>query len=199
MPVDLVKCQAALGSHDPVQVRLRHLRNVADDVGDRGAADVDRNRPRTTLPFSGGSADLAIHSTASWKDGRTVDSCFSLALTAAALAAMTATGCALAGQHNVVGKSIRYQVEYQGSPLDRMSHSALSVTYTTNDGLQEQTGIQLPWTEVTGTAGPRLRPSVKAQFDGYGSITCRIFADNKLIVERKSPPEIPYPAVECTA
>ena len=112
---------------------------------------------------------------------------------------MTATGCSLAGQHNVVGKSIRYQVEYQGSPLDRLSPSALSITYTTNDGLQEQAGIQLPWTEVIGTAGPQLRPSVKAQFDGYGSITCRIFADNKPIVERKSPPAEPYPAVECTA
>lgn len=124
--------------------------------------------------------------------------CSSLALTAAALAAMTATGCAIAGQHNVSGKSIRYQVEYQASALDRLSHGALSITYTTNDGPQEQKDIQLPWTKDIGTAGPRLRPSVKAQFDGYGTIICRIFADNRLIVERTSP-EDPYPVMECTA
>lgn len=122
-----------------------------------------------------------------------------MALTGSVLAVMTANGCALASQHNVVGKSIRYQVEYQESPLDRLSHTALSITYTTNDGPQEQKAVPLPWTIVIGTAGPRLRPSVTAQFDGYGSITCRVFADNKLIVERISPSTDPYPAVECTA
>lgn len=43
----------------------------------------------------------------------TMNRCSSLALAAAALAAMTATGCAVAGQHNVTGKSIRYQAEYR--------------------------------------------------------------------------------------
>lgn len=95
--------------------------------------------------------------------------CSSWTLAAAALAVMTATGCAVAGQHNVSGKSIRYQVEYQASALDRLSDGAVSITYTANDGPQEQKDIQLPWTKVIGTAGPRLRPSVKAQFDGYGT------------------------------
>lgn len=124
--------------------------------------------------------------------------CGSLALTAAALATMTATGCAVVGTNNVAGKPIRYQVEYQASALDRLSQGALSITYTTNDGPQEQTDIVLPWMKVVGTLRSGMKPSVKAQFNGYGTIICRIFADNRLIVERTSP-EDPYPVVECTA
>lgn len=124
--------------------------------------------------------------------------CGSLALTAAALATMTATGCAVVGTHNVAGKPIRYQVDYQASALDRLSRGALSITYTTNDGPREQSDIELPWMKVVGTLRSGMKPSVKAQFNGYGTIVCRIFADNRLIVELTSP-EDPYPVVECTA
>ena len=109
----------------------------------------------------------------------------------------TLAACGAGGSDaDITGKTIRYQVEYSGSPLTGRAHQALVVSYSTKDGPAEQRNVGLPWTTVVGTASPGFTASVKAQFYGYGTIVCRIVADNKLIQEHTSTQE-PYPTVEC--
>ncbi|WP_313674239.1 hypothetical protein, partial [Mycolicibacterium sp.] len=43
----------------------------------------------------------------------------------------------------ITGKTIRYQVEYFGSAVDTLSHRALSITYSTNEGEQQQKNVSL--------------------------------------------------------
>lgn len=110
----------------------------------------------------------------------------------------TVTGCGALRGNDIAGKTIRYQVEYSGSPQDALSNRALVIDYTTTDGRQEQRSIVLPWTKVVGVAGRGFKPSVKAQFEGFGTIACRIVADSRVIAEQTSSEE-PYPTVECAA
>jgi hypothetical protein len=118
-------------------------------------------------------------------------------------AAVTIIGALLAGcgygggADGITGKSIRYQVEYSGSPQTGITHRAISIVYATNEGLLEQDNVGLPWTKVVGSASPGFNASVKAQFYGFGTIICRILADDKLI-QNKSSGEEPYPSVECS-
>ena len=80
---------------------------------------------------------------------------------------------------------------------DLASHGALIISYSTGDGQQEQKNVSLPWTKVVGTAKPGFTASVEAQFSGFGTITCRILADSKVIQSRTSAEE-PYTAVQCS-
>jgi len=98
----------------------------------------------------------------------------------------------------ITGKTIRYQVEYFGSSVDTMSHSALTITYSTDEGEQQQKNVSLPWTKSIGPAGRGFTASVKAQFNGFGTISCRIVADSEVIVTQTSSLD-PYAAVECSA
>ena len=98
----------------------------------------------------------------------------------------------------IADKIIRYEVGFISSPDDRLSHSALSISYSTNDGQQEQTNVALPWTKGVGAARPGFTAKVRAQFDGFGTIECRIVADGKVIDERVSAGD-PYPVVECSS
>lgn len=116
-----------------------------------------------------------------------------LAITLAAVV----TGCDSFHASGITGKTIRYQVEYTNSPEAGLDQDALSITYSTNDGQQGQKAVTLPWTKSIGTAKPGFKASVKAQFDGYGTIACRIVADGKVIQNRVSAEE-PYPVVECS-
>lgn len=120
-------------------------------------------------------------------------------VTAVATLAAAVAGCGgVSGSHGIAGKSIRYQVEYVGSPQTGLAHRAVLISYATNDGIQEQRNVGLPWTTVVTPAGPKLTASVQAQFYGFGTIICRILADDKLIQQHTSPEE-PYPKVECKA
>lgn len=115
------------------------------------------------------------------------------------IVAATLAGCAgSGGADGISGKSIRYEVGYFGSPQTGSSDRALFISYSTNDGLQEQRNVGLPWAVVSGTAGSGFKASVKAQFYGFGTIICRITADDRLVQERTSA-EGPYPTVECQA
>jgi hypothetical protein len=107
-------------------------------------------------------------------------------------------GCSHFGDDAVTGKTIRYQVEYYGSSVDSLSHSALAITYSTSEGEQEQRNVSLPWTKSIGPATRGFTPSVKAQFNGLGTIICRIVADSDVIVTQTSR-EDPYAKVACSA
>jgi hypothetical protein len=98
----------------------------------------------------------------------------------------------------ITGKTIRYQVEYFGSAVDAQSHSALTITYSTNEGEQQQRNVSLPWTKSIGPAGRGFTASVKAQFNGFGTISCRIVADSEVIVTQTSSLD-PYAEVACSA
>lgn len=110
----------------------------------------------------------------------------------------TLAGCGVLRDDHAVGKTIRYHVEYSGSAQDALSNSALVIDYMTTEGRQEQKNIVLPWTKEVKGAGRGFKPSVKAQFNGFGTIACRIVADGHFIVEQTSTEE-PYPVVECAA
>jgi len=115
---------------------------------------------------------------------------------AVALAASVASCDALRGG-DITGKTIRYQVEYNPSAQDLVHHNALSISYSTSEGQREQKNVSLPWTRVVGTAQPGFKASVTAQFSGFGTIACRILANNKVIQSRTSAEE-PYSTVECS-
>jgi hypothetical protein len=113
--------------------------------------------------------------------------------------AATIAGCdAVRQSGDITGKSIRYEVEYYGSPEDALSHSALTIRYTTNEGQQEQKDVGLPWTKAVGSAKPGFKASVTAQFSGFGTIACRIVANGK-VVKQQTSAEDPYAVVECSA
>jgi hypothetical protein len=115
---------------------------------------------------------------------------------AVALAASVAS-CDALRDGDITGQTIRYQVEYNPSAQDLVHHSALSISYSTSEGQREQKNVSLPWTRVVGTAQPGFKASVTAQFSGFGTIACRILADNKVIQSRTSAEE-PYSIVECS-
>lgn len=102
------------------------------------------------------------------------------------------------GGDGIAGKTIRYQVEYYGSPQTGTAHRAVTISYAANDGRQEQHDVGLPWDTAVGPASSKFTPSVKAQFYGFGTIICRILADDNVIQEKASTEE-PYPTVECQA
>jgi len=111
--------------------------------------------------------------------------------------AILPAGCGyVGGDNSIVGKSIRYQVEYSGSPHTGLANRAVIISYSTGEGTKEQHNVGLPWTVAVGTAPPGFSASVKAQFYGYGTVVCRILADDKLVVDATSTEE-PYPTVEC--
>jgi hypothetical protein len=119
----------------------------------------------------------------------------SAAVTSAAALVACGNG---AGGDGIAGKTIRYQVEYFGSPQTGQAHRAVTISYTSHEGRQEKHLIALPWTTVVGTAHSGFTPAVKAQFYGFGTIICRILADDELIQQEMSAEE-PYPTVECQA
>jgi hypothetical protein len=110
--------------------------------------------------------------------------------------ALVPAGCGHRGDNSITGKSIRYQVEYSGSPQTELANRAVTISYSTGEGLKEQHNVALPWTVAVGTAPAGFSASVTAQFYGYGTVVCRIVADDKLIVSVRSREE-PYPTVEC--
>ena len=124
---------------------------------------------------------------------RIVSSCVALAVLA-----WTSAACSALDRSAGVaaGKTIRYQVGFLNS-ADSSANTALSITYSTPDGMQQQQDVGLPWTAVVAAAAG-FTPSVSVQFNGFGSIECRIVADNVVIEERTSQQE-PYPKVECSA
>ena len=112
---------------------------------------------------------------------------------------LSAGGCsAMHRDAGIAEKIIRYEVGFISSPSDQLSHRALSISYSGNDGQQEQTNVGLPWTKSVGSARPGFTAKVRAQFDGTGFIECRIVADGKVIAERISTGD-PYPVVECSS
>lgn len=112
--------------------------------------------------------------------------------------ATVVAGCNPPGSAGLTGKTIRYQVEYYSSALDSQSHSALTIVSSTNEGEEQQRNVSLPWTKAIGPANRGLTASVKAQFDGFGTISCRIVADGEVVVTQTSAQQ-PYPTVECSA
>ena len=112
--------------------------------------------------------------------------------------AVTACSGAYSVNHNVVGKTIRYQVEYVSSPLSQLADRAVTISYSTNEGKQEERMVVLPWTKVVGPAKAGFKPTVRAQFLGFGTITCRILADDKLVTQKLSGQD-PYAVAECSA
>lgn len=113
--------------------------------------------------------------------------------------AVPVAGCdALLSADIIAGKTIRYQVEYSGPSQDAGSDRALFVEYSTSDGPQRQTDVELPWTKVVGVAPRGFEASVKVQYDGFGDIACRIVADSTVIAEQTIIQQ-PYPVVECAA
>ena len=111
--------------------------------------------------------------------------------------ALPLAGCGhVGGDISIVGKSIRYEVEYFGSPQTGLANRAVIITYATSEGLKEQRNAGLPWTAAVGTAPAGFSASVTAQFYGFGTVVCRILADDELIVSVRSMEE-PYPTVEC--
>jgi hypothetical protein len=111
--------------------------------------------------------------------------------------ALAPAGCGHVGVDNAVtGKSIRYQVEYFGSPQTGLANRAVIISYSTTEGIKEQHNVGLPWTFAVGTVPAGFSASVKAQFYGYGTVVCRILADDELVVNATSREE-PYPTVEC--
>ncbi len=108
-------------------------------------------------------------------------------------------GCEIdVGGDGIAGKTIRYQIEYFGSPQTGQAYRAITISYASNEGRQEKHLVALPWTTVVGTAHSGFTPAVKAQFYGFGTIICRILADDELIQQEMSAEE-PYPTVECQA
>lgn len=108
-------------------------------------------------------------------------------------------GCARAGDDvDIAGQSIRYEISYSVYPPSRLTRRATTLSYTTNDGLQERRDVPLPWNAVVDTARAGFVPSVKAQFHGYGSITCRILSGDR-VIQMLTSPEDTYPTVECKA
>jgi hypothetical protein len=111
--------------------------------------------------------------------------------------ALLPAGCdVVGGEKSITGRSIRYQVEYSGSPQTGLANRAVIISYATGEGLKEQHNVALPWTLAVGTAPAGFSASVTAQFYGFGTVVCRILADNELIVSVTSKDE-PYPTVEC--
>jgi hypothetical protein len=107
-------------------------------------------------------------------------------------------GCGRLGHSDsdIAATTIRYQVEYDSTATGRPSQRALSISYATNDGEQEQTDVGLPWTKVVN-AGAGFTGMVRAQYAGSGLIACRIVADGKVIEQQVSVG--PYAVVECTS
>ncbi len=114
-----------------------------------------------------------------------------LALTAAA------SGCdVFRNDADVAGKTIGYQLEYYTMPGNALSRYALSISFATNDGPEQQKGVLLPWSKDIGAAQPGFTPSLKAQFNGYGTLVCRILADGEVVASAISA-EDAYAVVEC--
>ena len=63
---------------------------------------------------------------------------------------------------------------------------------------EEQKLVPLPWNKVIATAKPGFKASVKAQFYGFGTISCRIVADGEVLQTQVSTAG-PYSVVECSA
>jgi hypothetical protein len=100
------------------------------------------------------------------------------------------------GNADIAGTTIRYQVEYDSTAVGRPSQRALSISYATDDGEQEQTDVGLPWTKVV-SAGAGFTAVVRAQYAGSGLIACRVVADGKVIDQQMSVG--PYAVVECAS
>jgi hypothetical protein len=108
-------------------------------------------------------------------------------------------GCGKPGDDvDIAGQSIRYEISYSAYPPSGLLRRAISLSYSTNDGQQDQRDVPLPWNTVVDTARAGFVPSITAQFSGYGSITCRILAGDK-VIQLNTSPEGTYPAVECEA
>jgi len=107
-------------------------------------------------------------------------------------------GCGRLGHGNadIAGKTIRYQVEYDSTATGRPSQRALSISYATSDGEQQQTDVGLPWTKVV-SVGAGFTAMVRAQYAGSGLIACRVVADGKVIDQQISVG--PYAVVECSS
>ena len=107
------------------------------------------------------------------------------------------TGCGNTGDAvAIAGQSIRYEISYSAYPQSRLVRRAISLSYATNDGQQDQRDVPLPWNAMVDTPRAGVVPSVQAQFYGYGTITCRILAGDRLI-QLSTSPEGTYPTVEC--
>lgn len=107
-------------------------------------------------------------------------------------------GCGRLGHSNadIAGTTIRYQVEYDSTAVGRPSQRALSISYATNDGEQEQMDVGLPWTRLV-RAGAGFTAVVRARYAGSGLIACRVVADGKMIDQQMSVG--PYTVVECAS
>jgi hypothetical protein len=106
-------------------------------------------------------------------------------------------GCGRFGHSaDTAGTTIRYQVEYDSTAVGRPSQRALSISYATKDGEQQQMDVGLPWTKVV-RADAGFTAAVKAQYAGSGLIACRVVADGKVIDQQISVG--PYAVVECAS
>lgn len=119
-------------------------------------------------------------------------------MTSGLVIAVTACSGAYSGNHNVAGKTIRYQVEYISSPVSQLANRAVTISYSTNEGKQEERMVVLPWTTVVGPVKAGFKPTIRAQFLGFGVISCRILADDKLVNQTVSQQD-PYAVAECSA
>ncbi len=117
---------------------------------------------------------------------------------AAALTGCGSDGGSAGAGAGAGGKSIRYQVDYFGSPQTGPANRAMTISYATKDGTTELQNVPLPWATIVDAPGAGFTASVKAQFYGFGTISCRIMVDDQLIQQYTSR-EDPYPKVECTA
>jgi hypothetical protein len=99
---------------------------------------------------------------------------------------------------DIAGQSIRYEVSYSAYPPSHLVGRAIGLSYSNDDGQQDRREVALPWNAVVDTAPAGFVASVKAQFYGYGTITCRILAGDK-VIRMNTSPEGTYPTVECQA
>lgn len=113
---------------------------------------------------------------------------------AAVVAAAALVGGCGAFNNDTEGETIRYEVTTDTTSPKLVSTRALSISYATTQGRQEQTDVGLPWTKKT-IGGRGFRASVTAQYAGAGTIACRIVVGRKVIAEQTAVG--PYPEVEC--
>ena len=135
---------------------------------------------------------------AAWKDIATVKGNRVAVCVLLMVAGSAVGGCGRFGHSNAdnAGRTIRYQVEYDSTAVGHPSRRALSISFATNDGEQQQTDVGLPWTKVV-SAGPGFTAMVRAQYAGSGLIACRVVADGKVIEQQIAVG--PYAVVECAS
>jgi len=106
------------------------------------------------------------------------------------LLAESLSGCMATGMPNMqAGRKVTYEVV--GS-----SAYANNVTWSTQQGQQQDTEASLPWSRIFTTGSGFQSFVVLAQNSGSGYISCKITVDGKVIASQTSTGQ--YATVTCT-